>query len=125
MQSRLSMILCLFTSIFVLSFATVAQETEPPFIQQWACPFEIPEGEIEGETLDCGSLVTYEDHFSDEGGAYVELAFVILYSINEGATDPVIYLAGGPGNSALTGVHGWVGSDIRMNNDLILLDQRG
>ena len=125
MRLRLLLMLCLIVYVSSLSFPALAQEDELPFIQWSDCPFEIPEGETEGETLDCGFLVTYEDHFSDEDDAQVEIAFAILYSINEASSDPVIYLEGGPGGSALSGVDGWAGSAVRTNNDLILLDQRG
>jgi len=70
-------------------------------------------------------LVTYEDHFSGDDAAQVEIVFAILYSNAELAPDPVIYLEGGPGGSALTAVSDWAESSVRENNDLILLDQRG
>jgi len=125
MPSRLFTMLWLFVCVFVPGFSALAQEDELPFILWSACPFEIPEGEAEAETLDCGFLVTYEDHFSDEDATQVELAFAILYSINEPMPDAVIYLEGGPGGSALSSVDSWVESSVRVNNDLILLDQRG
>lgn len=115
----------LFLCLFGLGFSVMAQESDLPFIEWSDCPFDLPEEEIEGETLDCGVLVTHEDHFSDDDTAQVEIAFVILYSNTESAPDPVIYLEGGPGGSALSAVDEWVESDVRTNNDLILLDQRG
>jgi pimeloyl-ACP methyl ester carboxylesterase len=125
MPSRLFTMLWLFVCVFVLSFSALAQEAELPMIQWSSCPFEIPDGETEGETLDCGTLITYEDHFLDDDDAQVELAFAILYSNNKPSSAPVIYLEGGPGGSALSGVDSWVESSVRVNNDLILLDQRG
>jgi pimeloyl-ACP methyl ester carboxylesterase len=119
------MMCCLVVCVLTLGFPALAQDDVPPFIQWTDCPFEIPDGEAEGQTLDCGILVTYEDHFSEEDTAQVELAFAILYSFNEPNPDPVIYLEGGPGGSALTSVEGWAGSSVRTDNDLILLDQRG
>lgn len=125
MPSRLVTMVWIFVCVAVLSFSALAQEAELPMIQWSSCPFDIPDGETEGQTLDCGTLITYEDHFSEEDDAHVELAFVILYSINEPMPDPVIYLEGGPGGSALSSVDTWVESSVRVNNDLILLDQRG
>jgi pimeloyl-ACP methyl ester carboxylesterase len=123
---RLVMLLCL----LLLSFTVTAQEEETeeggyPYLEWVACPFEIPEGETEGETLDCGVLFTYEDYFSDESESEVQIPFVILYSIEEAAYPPVLYLEGGPGGSALSAVDSWVESVTRVNNDLILIDQRG
>lgn len=126
MPLRRFMMLCLFACLLVLSFPVLAQDGgQPPFIQWTDCAFEIPEDETEGETLDCGVLVTYEDHFSDEGEAQVEIAFAILYAVEERMPDPVIYLEGGPGGSPLHAVDEWAQSNVRLNNDLILLDQRG
>jgi pimeloyl-ACP methyl ester carboxylesterase len=125
MPSRLFTILCLFLCLFALSFSALAQGDELPVVQWSDCPFEIPEGEVEGETLDCGFLITYEDHFSDDDPAQVELAFAILYSFEEPTPDPVIYLEGGPGGSPLTSVDTWVESSVRVTHDLILVDQRG
>ncbi len=122
---RLLTMLCLFLCLFVLSFSALAQDSEMPFIQWVDCPFEVPESETEGETLDCGTLVTYEDHFSDDDPAQVEIPFVILYSNDEPLSGPVIYLEGGPGGSALSSVDTWTESWVRNNSDLILLDQRG
>jgi pimeloyl-ACP methyl ester carboxylesterase len=124
-SGRLLTVICLIASVFVLGFSAVAQDSETPYIEWSDCPFEVPEDETEGETIDCGVLVTYEDHFSDDDAAQVEIAFAILYSNAESAPDPVIYLEGGPGGSALTGISDWAESSVRENNDLILLDQRG
>ncbi|HEX2619134.1 MAG TPA: alpha/beta hydrolase [Phototrophicaceae bacterium] len=126
--SHLFTMFFLFVCLLALSLSTLAQdeqESTPPFVEWTACPFEIPEGETEGDSLDCGTLVTYEDHFSDQGEAQVEIAFAILYSNNETSTDPVIYLEGGPGGSALSAVDDWSESNVREHNDLILVDQRG
>lgn len=122
-SKRLTIIFC----VLILSFASFAQDDiyELPFIDWYECPFEIPEGETEGETLDCGYLVTYEDHFSDDDDAVVELAFVILYSTNDPHPSPVIYLDGGPGSSPLSYVEDWTESSIREDYDIILIDQRG
>lgn len=124
MRLRLFLLCCVFIGAFGMNFPAVAQD-ELPLIEWTACPFDVPAGETEGETLDCGTLVTYEDHFSDTDEALVELAFVVLYSNNEANPDPVLYLEGGPGGSALSGVEEWAQSSVRTDNDLILLDQRG
>jgi pimeloyl-ACP methyl ester carboxylesterase len=39
--------------------------------------------------------------------------------------DPVVYLAGGPGGSAIETVNLWFGSPIRATRDIILVEQRG
>lgn len=116
--------LSFFIAIFALTVPVFAQD-EYPLIEWVECPFEIPDGEEEGETLDCGILYTYEDHFSDDDLGEVSIAFTILYSIDESTSDPVMYLEGGPGGSPLSGVEEWTESSVRQNHDFILVDQRG
>lgn len=88
------------------------------------CPFKIPDGEVEGETLDCGIVVVPESRtgLSDET---IELALVILYPNGDEVLDPLIYLAGGPGNSGTAVSEGFLGHPMRDVMSLIFLDQRG
>jgi pimeloyl-ACP methyl ester carboxylesterase len=123
MLSRLFPLLALLACALIAT-APVAAQAATPSLRWTDCPFKIPYGETEGETLVCGTLMTSEDHFAEDG-KQVELAFVILYGLEDPAPDPVLYLEGGPGGSALSSVDGWVESIVRQNHDLILLDQRG
>jgi len=55
-----------------------------------------------------------------------KLAVVILRSSSSTPEpDPVVYLAGGPGGSAISSLNAWVSSPIRLTRDLILVEQRG
>lgn len=103
---------------------TAAQGGYTPEIEWDDCPFMPPAGEVEGETMECGYLIVPQDRRNiDEG--MIELAFAILYSENDLLDDPVIYLEGGPGGSALAGMDMWIESPLRQDRDIILLDQRG
>jgi len=85
------------------------------------CPFDIPEG----EHIECGYLVVPEDR-SRPGGPTIQLAVAILKSHSANpAPDPVIFLAGGPGDSGLAWVDTFRRSSLREIRDFILLDQRG
>ncbi len=110
--------------VLALGAPVLAQDDDLPVIQWTDCPFALPDGETEGETLDCGYLITYEDHFDETASQRVELAFVILYG-EQSTSDPVLYLEGGPGGSPLSSVDEWAESSIRAERDLILIDQRG
>lgn len=96
-----------------------------PVIEYDTCPFTVPAGETEGETLDCGYLSVPEAR-DNADSAWIDLAVVILYSpAADAAPDPLIYLAGGPGGSAVLEVEDWAQSVFRAQRDIILIDQRG
>ncbi|NDJ75328.1 MAG: alpha/beta hydrolase [Chloroflexi bacterium] len=104
----------------------VASQVDYEPVVVWdTCPFPLPRGETEGVTIDCGYLIVPQDR-AEPGGVEVELAVAILYSTGPTpAPDPILYLEGGPGGSALTGVDAWAVSVLRTDRDIILIDQRG
>lgn len=119
----------LFAAALLLSIGLMigpasAQDTLP-YVEFSDCPMTLPDDLIDGEGVECGYLVVPEDR-SDPSGPTVELAFAILYAPAEDyQPDPVIYLAGGPGSSALDEIDSWQGISYLQDRDLILLDQRG
>jgi pimeloyl-ACP methyl ester carboxylesterase len=92
------------------------------------CPFELPPDQVEGETVECGYLAVPEDR-ADPDGATIRLSVAVFHPPG-GATepDPIIYLAGGPGGSALEFL--FLAFDqieplLSADRDVILFDQRG
>jgi pimeloyl-ACP methyl ester carboxylesterase len=93
------------------------------------CPMELPAGQVESETVECGYLVVPLDR-ADPASETIRLAVAIFHP-SGGAThpDPIVYLSGGPGGSALEFL--FLGFDVAFapvlatGRDLILLDQRG
>lgn len=84
-----------------------------------------PDTETLGETIVCGELQTYENP-TDSKSNIISVAFTILYAeSNTPRTDPMVYLEGGPGGSALFYIDPWVTSPLRQDRDIILVDQRG
>jgi pimeloyl-ACP methyl ester carboxylesterase len=119
MLTRLAVLV---TCLFLFILPTSAQQAE--FVET-DCPFPVPSGEVEGETLICGIVIVPESRIglSDHE---IELAVAILKSVSSRpAPDPVIYFEGGPGGSALTAVDEWAKSALREYGDLIIFDQRG
>lgn len=107
-----------FLLLLILAPAIHAQSEKIVFTD---CPFNIPaEQEIE-----CGFLVVPENRQADTGNE-LQLAFAIFYSFSDSPfADPIIYLEGGPGGSALTAPDLWFDSSFRDERDVILIDQRG
>ena len=93
------------------------------------CPFELPEGQVDGETVECGYLVVPEDRDNPEGRKIRLAVAIFRHPDGDPEPDPVIYLAGGPGGSALEFINlsfeDMSAPVFAANRDLILFDQRG
>ena len=94
-----------------------------PTFEEAPCPFDVPAG----APVECGFVIAPEDH-GDPEGPTIRLAVVVIKDqSHDHQPDPVIFLAGGPGEKA---VHNAVAiaqllAPVHPNRDLILFDQRG
>ena len=80
---------------------------------------------LDGENITCGYLTVPENR-ADPNSVYVNLAVAIIHaSGTRPRTDPILYLEGGPGGSALADPDYWLESLLHTSRDIILLDQRG
>jgi pimeloyl-ACP methyl ester carboxylesterase len=92
-----------------------------------ACPFTLPAPEEEGVTYSCGYVTVPIDH-GNPGGATIDLAVAVLHATGDDpAGDPILWLEGGPGASALivADTNRKITAEARERRDVILLDQRG
>ena len=92
------------------------------YFEAAACPFDPPAD----DKVDCGYLIVPEDRANPV--RTLRLAVAILRSPNPNPLpDPVLYLSGGPGDSALAARDYWLHEvpALRADRDIILLDQRG
>lgn len=97
------------------------------YFEESPCPFQIPGGHIEGETILCGYVVVPEDH-AKPGGSTIRLATAIFKSHNQpGQPDPLIFLSGGPGEKTVAYVAPLAEhlSGFNQDRDLVFFDQRG
>lgn len=103
--------------------ATDTAVTMPGTFQDANCPFRTPLG----SDIECGYLSVPEDR-SSASSPTIRLAVALVPAPNGSKAPPVLYLAGGPGGSALDDYaadpESWE-YDFLQNRDLILLDQRG
>lgn len=116
--------------LFALASAP-SEAQEVGVFEATACPVPLPhDGEVEGETYDCGVVVVPENHEAD-GGRTLEIAALRLRATTlSPRPDPVFYLAGGPGSS---GLHEFATNPtlfqnmqaMRQRRDVITFDQRG
>ena len=119
-------------SLLLLAWVAQAQQ-EPPASERFTRP-EFVEAECpmrfdrpRGVHVDCGYVAVLEDRGRPDGNV-IRLAVARLRaSVPSPQPDPVIYLAGGPGASALERIDRFI-DDARFiwkERDLVLLDQRG
>jgi pimeloyl-ACP methyl ester carboxylesterase len=93
-------------------------------MQQTLQPCRVPQ--VEGESL-CGSYAVFEDR-ATRSGRTIDIDVIVLRAFDESpAPDPVVFVAGGPGQSS-TSLAPWIGrhcSEVRRRRDLVFIDQRG
>jgi pimeloyl-ACP methyl ester carboxylesterase len=128
---RNSLLAC-FMLLTVFPFAaSLAQEAPSytPTFEPAPCPFELPSGFVEGETIECGVLTVPENR-AIIGGRTIRLAVAILrHPAGTPEPDPIIYLEGGPAGSPLKvrmpGAESFFSPLFAANRDIIIIDQRG
>jgi pimeloyl-ACP methyl ester carboxylesterase len=94
-----------------------------PSFQPGACPSEIPAPDVLG--LSCGHLTVPENRHDANDGNVVLTVVVVHANTSSPAPDPVVYLDGGPGGSALGLLGYWIDSPIRNQRDIVVVGQRG
>jgi CubicO group peptidase (beta-lactamase class C family)/pimeloyl-ACP methyl ester carboxylesterase len=80
--------------------------------------------EVEGETYYCG-ILTVPQNWEEPDGRNLDLTFMVAKATGESPeSDPLVYLAGGPGQSSmLTAIDNYQG--VRATRDIVRIDQRG
>jgi len=103
----------------------VSETMEEPFttFEPGACPFNVPPG----AEVECGFVIVPEDHDNPDGKT-IRLAVAVIRDQSEDhQPDPVILLAGGPGEKVMENgdIMLQLFGDIHPNRDMIMFDQRG
>lgn len=108
-----SIVFCL----FALSLLTACQsQTAPP-----DCVSGVPDG----YSVRCGSLEVPED-YAEPDGQMIRLHYAVIHRENTStAPDPIVFLAGGPGERVLDSMSITAFTPYLETRDLILFDQRG
>lgn len=101
-----------------------AIETQAGVVTEIDCPLKLP-GEKEGETYYCGVFTVPLDYTQPEGKT-LNLAFTLLRAENANPLpDPIVFLAGGPGQSGIVAAGSSLYGNLRKDRDLIFPAQRG
>lgn len=81
---------------------------------------------VEGVALTCGVLIVPENRARPESRRVVELNYVVVPSrAPTPQPDPVVFLTGGPGTSALAFLRNLAASPLRRDRAIIAIEQRG
>lgn len=111
------------------SIPTPTPTPTPTSVPTWsfqpaACEFEVPVGEV----VECGYLTVPEDHSRPDGDTIRLHVAVVRSHSPYPELDPIVYLAGGPGEKALATiplVFFDQFSPFIENREIIIFDQRG
>ena len=80
---------------------------------------------VEGEDYTCG-VFTVPQNWEEPDGRNLDLSYVVVNATGENPEpDPLIYLEGGPGSSAILGMNIEKYQMLRPEHDLIFFDTRG
>lgn len=119
----ISLLIALLAAVLV-GAAAAQEETTVPRFEPDACLFPTPEA----YTVECGYLVVPEDRANPDSPE-IKLALAVFRSNNpDKAPDPLVYLEGGPGGSALkvsAAQFERLFASYARYRDVILFDQRG
>ncbi|MHB8644318.1 MAG: alpha/beta hydrolase [Thermomicrobiales bacterium] len=101
---------------------------QAPRFEPAACPWKLPDGQVEGQTVRCGFAVVSEEH-RNRPGPTIRLPIAVFKSASATpAPDPVVYIEGGPGGAVQDTLTYLLAGDLptlTANRDLIIYDQRG
>ncbi len=130
-QFNLRLFILNLAAIVLLGSLAVKATSADALFSPMPCPLQLPwDEEVEGETYDCGVVLVPENHNVPDG-RHIELTFLRLKAMSLSAEpDPLVYLSGGPGGSAISEITSIAPlyqnmTSIRQRRDVIFLDQRG
>ena len=123
-HQQLLLIVLLLTSPIVARAALAAEGTAPvPRFEPAPCP-KLP-GAEELAKASCGYLVVPENRSRPEGRTIRLLVAKYPARSAEKRPDPIVYLAGGPGDIAPLEVNGLIAADFIRDRDIYVVSQRG
>lgn len=93
------------------------------------CPIAVPDGLVEGQSITCGYVTVPELHASPNGST-IRLAVALFPGLSKTpVSDPLVLLAGGPGESNfqafIPSMGSPVGQQFRAQRDIVVIELRG
>ncbi len=112
----------LFVVFIMTYFSAFAQRDQQVFSYEETSNFT--SRPINDSSIEWGYLTVPENWFNKDSNT-VKIAVTVLKSKSGSKGDAVVFLPGGPGGGATSGIQMWLNHPIRENNDIILIDFRG
>ena len=133
----LGMLWALFATAFPVAANTAQTTAIPtpvttgvPRFEPGACAYSLPKGLTDGQNIVCGYVVVAEKH-ANPGGKTIKLPVAVVKSTSATpAAEPIVLLAGGPGQSGQVFASsldpsGNFAKLVTAKNDVVFFDQRG
>jgi pimeloyl-ACP methyl ester carboxylesterase len=103
--------------------------TAPGVFEPARCPVPVPDGLVEGQSMVCGYVSVPERHAKPDSPT-VRLAVARFPRLSKSPDpDPIVLLAGGPGESNfeafVPGMGSAAGGQFRAKHDIVLIELRG
>ncbi|HEX4013547.1 MAG TPA: alpha/beta hydrolase [Candidatus Cybelea sp.] len=102
---------------------TKAAAATPSFVSA-PCP-KMPQAIPELKTARCGRLTVLEDRRSGSKTTIVLSVAIVPARAKKAKADPIVWLAGGPGDDAITEIPMAMPGKLNANRDVIFMSQRG
>lgn len=119
----------LIVSVFGAASPTFAADSgSVPRFEAAACPWQLPKGQVEGQTVRCGFAVVPEAHRNPTGPTIRLPVAVFKSTSGVSMPDATMYLQGGPGAAVDDFISGFLDGHLdryTATRDLIVFDQRG
>jgi pimeloyl-ACP methyl ester carboxylesterase len=113
-----------FICVLAAFFGAGREARSKPLFENASCP-KTPKPIEALANARCGFLIVPENR-SKPKGRMIRLAVAVIPSREkDAAPDPVVFMAGGPGESAISDIPFLVDAGINRDHDLIVLEQRG
>lgn len=122
--TRLCLLLIALIGLLVAETAAQRDALAPQYVST-SCPVSASDSfEVEGVTYECGLLTVFQRR-NPPGISTLTLWVVRIFPPQPTGQSPVVYMAGGPGQSALDQIDTWLRSVLRQQHEIILIDPRG
>jgi pimeloyl-ACP methyl ester carboxylesterase len=119
------------STLFTVDSSAIApaSTTAPGFFEPAHCPVPLPEGLVEGQSMICGYVSVPARHANPDSPT-LRLAVARLPRRSQSPNpDPIVLLAGGPGESNfeafVPGMGSAAGGQFRAKHDIVLIELRG